>query len=168
MSLSNLAIARRIQAARRHIQSGECAHARDELDQVPAEFQSTPPVLKLRWQIAIRERSREGALSIAQTLVKTDPESPVSWIALSISLTAVRRHSEAIQELLRGAEQVHPCDRAFLVYEMAMIQCRQRRLNSARKLLGIAFDADPSLKLRALEDHNLRPLWDQFATPIIH
>ena len=49
---------------------------------------------------------------------------------------------------------------AIIYYNLACYECQSNKIESAKQYLKQAFRIDPNWRLEALEDEDLKPLWD--------
>ena len=134
------------------------AEADAELDNITASLRAHPKVLEVRWQIYANLEKWEGALEIASALVTMRPDWANGWIYKASSLTELNRHEEAYETLSAAAARF-PSDE-IIPYDLACVCCALKRLEEARIWLGKAIEAGGrEMKLRALDDPDLTPLW---------
>jgi tetratricopeptide (TPR) repeat protein len=65
----------------------------------------------------------------------------------------------AARNILIDALRKFPSE-AIIYYNLACYDCRSNRIDSAKQYLRQAFRIDPNWRLQALEDEDLKPLWD--------
>ena len=150
-----------LQAAQGWVELGNHIEADAELDNIAANLRAHPDVLNVRWEIYAAAKKWEAALDIAAALIQLDPESPLGWVNRSYALHELKRTAEARDNLLRVVDKFP--DTATMRYNMACYECQLGRLEQAKQWLGKAFalgDAE-ELKLAALDDRDLEPLWRQ-------
>jgi tetratricopeptide (TPR) repeat protein len=129
-----------------------------ELDQIAASLRAHPKVLEVRWQIYAYLEKWDGALDNASAIVKMVPEWSSGWIYRASSLTELNRQQEAY-ETLSAAAALFPGDE-IIAYDLACVCCTLNRVDEAREWLGKAVEAGgDEVKLRALDDSDLEPLW---------
>jgi tetratricopeptide (TPR) repeat protein len=129
-----------------------------ELDKIDASLRAHPKVLEVRWQIYANLEKWAAALDIASAIVKMVPEWPSGWIYRASSLTELNRQEEAY-ETLSAAAALFPGDEIIL-YDLACVCCAMARLAESKSWLGKAIEAGGNeIKLRALDDPDLEPLW---------
>jgi Flp pilus assembly protein TadD len=86
------------------------------------------------------------------------PEWPSGWIYRASSLTELNRHQEAY-ETLSAAAALFPTDE-IIPYDLACVCCALKRFDEVRTWLGKGIDVGgKDVKLRALDDPDLEPLW---------
>jgi predicted Zn-dependent protease len=152
-------------AAQGWIELGNPEEANEELEQITAENRAHPAVLEVRWQIYAQAKKWDAALDIASALVQMVPEHPLGWVHRSYCLHELKRTEEARDNLLRVVEKF-PED-PIMRYNLACYECQLGRLEQAKNWLEMAFKlGDPKkIKLMALEDPDLKPLWREIGQP---
>jgi Flp pilus assembly protein TadD len=149
---------RHLQAAQGWCELHAFAEADAELDKIAASLRAHPKVLEVRWQICANLEKWADALDIASAIVKAVPEWPSGWIYQASSLTELNQQKEAY-ETLSAAAALFPKDEIIL-YDLACICCALKRVDEARSWLGKAIGAGGNeIKLKALDDSDLEPLW---------
>jgi tetratricopeptide (TPR) repeat protein len=147
-----------LQAAQGWCELHAYTEADAELDKIDASLRAHPKVLEVRWQIHANLEKWAGALDIASAIVKMVPEWPSGWIYQASSLTELNRQHEAY-ETLSAAAALFPRDE-IIMYDLACVCCALKRVEEAREWLGKAIEAGgKEIKLRALDDSDLEPLW---------
>ena len=66
---------------------------------------------------------------------------------------------EAAREILLNAEPEFPKE-AIIKYNLACYYCQLAEIKSAKEYLNKAFEVDSTWRLQALDDEDLRLLWD--------
>ncbi len=138
---------------------GDVAEAQAELNEISPRFRTHPVVLEVRWNIYARTKKWDLALQIASALIRTVPEHPLGWIHRSFCLHELERTTEARDNLLHVVDKFRVS--ATVRYNLARYECRLGRLDQARLWLRKALRLGNArkLKLAALDDPELRPLW---------
>jgi len=74
---------------------------------------------------------------------------------------ATRRANDlnAARDILVASLSKFPRE-AIIYYNLACYDCQLNRIESAKQYLNQAFEIDPNWRLHALEDEDLKPLWD--------
>ena len=150
---------RHLEAALGYLALGMHQDAWDELESLPPAIRADDTVLELRIQIYQGLGKWKSARILAESLAKRSPENPNWWILWAFSLR--REESvEAARAVLLEAAAVHP-DVALIPYNLACYACVLGQLESARKLLDVAFSMDGVLKRVALDDPDLDPIFGE-------
>jgi Flp pilus assembly protein TadD len=98
------------------------------------------------------------AATVASHLVKVEPENEAWWINLAYSI----RRSEGIEQaeaILLRARVIHP-KVAMIAFNLACYASVTGRMEDAKERLRNAIDLDKDIRGLALDDEDLRPLWD--------
>ena len=101
------------------------------------------------------------AAAVASHLVKVEPENEAWWINLAYSL----RRSEGIDQaeaILLRARAIHP-KVAMIAFNLACYASVTGRMEEAKERLRMAIDLNKDVRKLALDDEDLRPLWDWIA-----
>jgi Flp pilus assembly protein TadD len=99
---------------------------------------------------------------MAKQMVKMLPAEP-KW---PLDLAYATRRSDSLQAaraVLLEAEQRHPSV-AAVKFNLACYECQMGDTESAKRRLQAAFALDESLRLKALDDPDLEPLWTSLGT----
>ena len=133
--------------------------ANAELENITPENRGHPAVLEVRWQIYAKAKKWDAALDIASALVQLVPEHPLGWVHRSYCLHELKKTNETRDNLLRVVDEF-PED-SIMRYNLACYECQLGRLEQAKIWLQKAFAVCDSkkMKLMALEDADLEPLW---------
>jgi predicted Zn-dependent protease len=148
-----------LQAAEGWLELGNHIEADAELDNIAANLRAHPDVLKVRWEIYAAAKKWEAALDIAAALIQSDPDAPLGWVNRSYALHELKRPTEARDNLLRVVDKF-PAS-ATMRYNLACYECQLGRMQQAKQWLEKAFALGDAkeLKLAALDDPDLEPLW---------
>src|SRR6476660_8836405 len=96
--------------------------------------------------------------AVASHLVKVDPETVGWWISLAYAL----RRTESIERaeaILLLAQKIHP-KAAMIAFKLACYASVTGRMENAKERLRNAIELDKDVRILALDDEDLRPLWD--------
>ena len=150
-----------LQAAQGWLELGNHIEANEELERITPQLRAHPGVLKVRWEIYAAAKKWEATLDIAAALIQLDPDDPLGWVHRSYALHELKRTAEARDNLLRVVDRF-PIS-ATMRYNLACYECQLGRLEQAKGWLENAFRLGDAkkMKLRALDDHDLEPLWKQ-------
>ncbi len=150
-----------LSAAMGWLELGNLAEAGSELEQIVPPFRSHPHVLVTRYEICAKAGEWDAAAEIARTLTQLEPHRPGAWISLAYAVR--RKPGGGIPEaraILVQARQAFP-EEQIIAYNLACYECQLGDLTAARSWLAKARalgDAN-RVKLMALEDPDLKPLW---------
>ena len=98
------------------------------------------------------------AAAVANHLVKVEPENEAWWINLAYSV----RRSEGIEQaeaILLKAQALHP-KVAMIAFNLACYASVTGRMVEAKERLRNAIKLDKDIRGLALDDEDLKPLWD--------
>ena len=146
------------QAAAGYVELGMFLEANTELDKIDPFNRAAPEVLALRIEIYRGLAKWELMQAIAKRLAEFQPDD-IQW---TISLAYATRRVESIgaaKEILLNAEPKFPKE-AAIKYNLACYFCQTGDIKTAKNYLKKAFEIDLSLRMAALEDEDLKPLWD--------
>ena len=102
------------------------------------------------------------AAAVASHLVKDDPETAGWWITLAYALRRTESVEKADAILLR-ARVIHP-KIALIAFNLACYASVMGRMEEAKKRLRHAIELDKDIRGLALDDEDLKPLWDWIAS----
>jgi len=95
---------------------------------------------------------------IAKRLKEFEPDN-VQW-RISLAYATRRAYSiDVAMEILLNAEAKFPRE-AAIPYNLACYYCQGGEMETAKRYLKKAFEIDLDLRTAALEDEDLKPLWD--------
>ena len=157
----------RLRAAEGWLELGDSPEANAELDNITPALRAHPAVLAVRWQIEAKAGRWDQAHEIARALTELVPEECSVWVWRAY---AVRRMAgggiEQARELLRGMVEKFPRE-WVLPYNLACYACQLGHVEQARDWLqkALALGNARALKLMALEDPDLEPLWKDLGKP---
>jgi tetratricopeptide (TPR) repeat protein len=148
-------------AAQGWLELGDHIEANEELENITPQLRAHPDVLKVRWEIYAAAKKWEATLHIAAALIQLDPDDPLGWVHRSYALHELKRTAEARDNLLRVVDKF-PIS-ATMRYNLACYESQLGRLEQAKNWLEKAFALGDArkLKLAALDDPDLQPLWKE-------
>jgi tetratricopeptide (TPR) repeat protein len=146
------------QAAVGYVELGMFLEANSELDKIDPFNRAAPEVLALRIAIYRGLEKWELMREIAKRLAEFQP-SNVEW-TISLAYATRRAYSiQAAKEVLLNAEPRFPKEPA-IKYNLACYFCQTGDIETAKNYLKKAFKVDLNWRMAALEDEDLKPLWD--------
>ena len=148
-----------LEAAAGWIQLGDYDSANDELEKIRAEWRAHPDVLDLRWLIYSHHEQWDACLDIASAIVKMASDRVWGWVHKAYSLRrATGGGIEKAKPVLLEAAKLFPDD-SMIQYNLA---CYCAQLDAAKEHLGKSYELGDAqqIKLRALDDDDLKPLWE--------
>ena len=146
------------EAAVRYVELRMFLDADAELERIDPFNRAAPEVLAVRVAIYHGLKKWEAMREIAKRLADFQPED-VQWI---ISYAYATRRAESIaaaKEVLLNAEAKFPIE-AIIKYNLACYFCQTEDIETAKSYLKKTFEIDPNWRSLALEDEDLKPLWD--------
>ena len=146
------------EAASGYVQLGMYLEADAELDEIDPFCRAAPEVLAVRLEIYAGLKKWELMQVVAKRLAEFQPND-IQW---TISLAYATRRADSLQaakEILSNAESKFPKD-AIIKYNLACYCCQLGESENAKNYLKTAFEIDSTWRLKALDDEDLRPLWD--------
>ena len=132
--------------------------ANAELDKIDPFNRAAPEALALRIAIYRGLEKWELMQEIAKRLTEFQPDE-VQW---PISLAYATRRADSIQaakEVLLNAEPKFP-KAAAIKYNLACYFCQTGEIQNAKNYLQKAIEIDLNWRLAALEDEDLKLLWE--------
>ena len=152
-----------LSAAQGWAELGNPAEARAELAQIAEGHQIHPDVLEVRWLICAQEGRWDEGLQVARSLLRAAPERASGWLHQSY---AIRRAEDggvkkALEALLPAMDQFPK--EAIIPYNLSCYSCLLDDLDTARLLFkrALAIGNKEEIKLMALADSDLEPLWPE-------
>src|SRR5262252_7455807 len=145
-------------AAVGYVELGMFQEANDQLENIDPFNRAAPEVLAVRIAVCHGLKKWELMRELAKRLAEFQPDD-VQW---TISLAYATRRTDSIQaakEILLNAESKFPKE-AAIKYNLACYFCQTGDINTAKNYLKKAFEIDLSWRMAALEDKDLKPLWD--------
>ena len=131
------------------------------LEEIAPEDKNRTEVLGMRVQLYMAAKKWDMAAAVASHLVKVEPENEVWWISLAYSVRRVEGVEKAEAILLR-AQSIHP-KVAMIAFSLACYASVTGRMEEAKERLRHAIDLDKDFRRLALDDEDLKPLWDWIA-----
>src|SRR6478672_7910921 len=137
---------------------GMFLEANEQLENIDPFNRVVPEVLALRVDIYSGLQKWDLTREIAERLYESDPTN-IQWV---VSYAYAMRRTESVnaaRDILINALPKFP-RQAIIYYNLACYDCQSNRIESAKQYLRQAFRIDPNWRLQALEDEDLKPLWD--------
>ncbi|MEQ1858433.1 MAG: hypothetical protein ABMA13_00700 [Chthoniobacteraceae bacterium] len=146
-----------LRAASGYIALGMNLDANAELEKIIPEHRHLPQVLVFRLQIYHALEKWELMQTVAKRLATTEPENPQWWASWASATRRADSIDAARLILVNGLER-HPAS-AVILYNLASYLCQLGNLEESKAKLKLAFELDDSLRLQAMEDEDLEPVW---------
>ena len=151
-----------LEAAAGWIQLGDYNSANDELEKIRAEWRAHPDVLDLRWLIYSHHEQWDACLDIASAIVKIASDRVWGWVHKAYALRrATGGGIEKAKPVLLEAAKLFPDD-DIIQYNLACYCAQLGQLDAAQEHLDKSYEIGDAkqIKLMALDDDDLKPLWD--------
>ena len=152
---------RHVLASSGYLELGMFDEAAQVLEEIKPEEKTRNEVLGARVNLYMAARKWDMAAAVASHLVKVDPETAGWWISLAYALRRTESVEKAELILLR-AQAIHP-EVAMIGFNLACYASVTGRFEEAKVRLRDAIELDKDLRGLALDDEDLRPLWDWIA-----
>jgi Flp pilus assembly protein TadD len=152
---------RHVLASSGYLELGMLDDAALALEEIEPEDKSRNEVLGARVVLYIAAKKWDMAATLASHLLKVEPENEAWWINLAYSV----RRSEGVEKaeaILLRAQAIHP-KVAMIAFNLACYASVSGRMEDAKERLRNAIDLDKDVRILALEDEDLKPLWDWIA-----
>jgi Flp pilus assembly protein TadD len=131
------------------------------LEEIEPEDKTRNEVLGARVNLYVAAKKWDMAAAIASHLMKVEPENEGWWISLAYSM----RRSEGVEKaeaILLRAQAIHP-KVAMIAFNLACYASVTGRMDDAKERLRHAIDLDKNIQKLAINDEDLKPLWDWIA-----
>jgi tetratricopeptide (TPR) repeat protein len=135
--------------------------ANAELEEIDPDVRHVPEVLAIRVYIYSALKRWELMQTVAKKLAQHDPDNPawsVSWAYATRRVDSI----EAARIILVSAVEQFP-NVAIFHYNLACYECQLGQLEEAKARLRRAFELESHYRIMALEDEDLKPLWDSLS-----
>lgn len=144
-------------AASGYLELGMLDEAALEIEEIPPEEKMRREVLVMRLEIYRSAKAWDAMEAVANHLTCLEPEEPAWLVSKAL---AARRTQGILQARILLEEGLprfpqHP----LLHYNLACYLCQLGEQETAKRKLQRAFELDASLRLIALDDPDLEPLW---------
>ena len=139
--------------------------AEDQRDFIPksnSRWRVHPDVLDMRWLIYAHHEQWDACLNIASTIVKMVPDRVLSWVNKAYSMRWANDGSiEKAKPVLLEAAELFPGD-STIQYHLACYCSQLGQLDAAQEHLHKSYELGDAkqIKLMALDDEDLKPLWE--------
>jgi len=165
MPPSSITTRRRLEYAKGYIELGMIKEASEELEAISNEARTTVEVQRVHVDLYMEAKRWDQVVNAAKPVCEATPTDDGAWIAWAYALRELQRVKEA-QDVLLRAEPLHGATCAVLHYNLACYACLLGQMQEARRRLSLACKMDENSKAAAMEDDDLRALWDDIAAGI--
>jgi predicted Zn-dependent protease len=154
---------RHLDAAEGWLGLGDWLEANEELERITPAMRAHPFVLHVRWSIYAKANRWEMAAEVARGISEMLPDNSWGWIQWAYSLHELKRTKEAQGVLLPVVDKFP--DESMIQYNLACYACQLGELKEAFQWLEKAIDSagNEDVRLTALDDPDLEPLWNQIS-----
>jgi Flp pilus assembly protein TadD len=149
---------RHVLASSGYLELGMFDDAALVLEEIAPEDKNRNEVLGTRVNLYMAARKWDMAAAVASHLVKVDPETAGWWINLAYSVRRIEGIEKAEAILLRS-QTIRP-QVAMIAFNLACYASVAGRMEEAKERLRHAIELDEEARKLALEDEDLKPLWD--------
>jgi Flp pilus assembly protein TadD len=118
-------------------------------------------VLGARVALYMAAKKWDMAAAVASHFVKVEPENAAWWISLAYSVRRIEGVEKAEAILLR-AQSIHP-KVAMIAFSLACYASVTGPMEEAKERLRHAIELDKDIRGLAIDDKDLKPLWDWIA-----
>ncbi len=130
----------------------------NELEELPPEVRHLCDVILLRVQILNGLEKWESAATIGVGALRHYPLCGPLYLAAAYATRRFMNVTDAKVVLLSGESVLN--DDAIFHFNLACYDCLLRNPEYAKDRLRRAFALDRNFKIKALDDEDLKPLWD--------
>jgi Flp pilus assembly protein TadD len=131
------------------------------LEEIAPEEKTRNEVLGARVNLYMAAKKWNMVAAVASHLVKLDPGTAGWWISLAFAVRRIEGVEKAEAILLR-AQKMHPRV-AMIAFNLACYASVMGRMVEAKEGLRCAIKLDKDIRALALDDEDLKPLWDWIA-----
>ena len=146
------------QAAAGYVELGMFLEANTELEKIDPFNRAAPEVLAVRIGIYRGLEKWKLMQEVAKRLADFQPDD-VQWTTSLAYATRRADSIEAAKEVLLNAESKFPKE-AAIKYNLACYFCQTGEIQNAKNYLKKAFEIDLNWRMAALEDEDLKLLWE--------
>lgn len=133
-----------------------------KLEEIDPDVRHVPEVLAVRLQSYCGLKKWELMQTVASKLAKHDPNE-VQW---AVSWAYATRRADSIEiarNILLHALERHP-EATILHFNLACYECQLVNMEEAKERLGRTVELAPQWRMLAMEDEDLKLLWDSLGS----
>jgi tetratricopeptide (TPR) repeat protein len=149
---------RHLTAAQGYVELGMHCDAEAELEEIEPEVRHVPEVLQVRVDIYHALKKWDLLQPVAKKLALFDPQNSQWWISWAYATRRVDSIEAARLILVNALEAIS--NEAMIHFNLACYECLLGNVEEARSRLTKAITLDSELRLMALQEKDLEPLWD--------
>ena len=132
--------------------------AANEIEKIAPDEKTCKEVMEFRLELAVVAKSWDMAATLGKVLTRADPDSVQLWIQYAYAVRRLESVENAEKILLRAME-IHP-EEPMIRFNLACYASVTGRIAEAKKRLGEAIEINEGMRQLALDDEDLKPLWD--------
>lgn len=154
-----------LRAAEGWLELGNETEALRELENISSAEKEHPVVLEMRFQILAKKGAWDQCRDIAALITQQLPNFAGGWLHLAYATRrATGGDEQAAFDILQPVSEKFP-EEPTIPYNLACYVCQLGKLTEAREWLKRAFaiGGEKQMKLMALNDADLKPLWGEIA-----
>jgi predicted Zn-dependent protease len=131
------------------------------LDEITPTLRGHPAVLEVRYHIYAAAKKWDYAAEIARAITELNPDSSFGWVQQAYALHELKKTQEAWNLLLPVVDKFP--GEYIVCYNLACYAAQLGNLKAARSWLqkAIKLAGNNQIKLMALDDPDLEPLWKE-------
>jgi tetratricopeptide (TPR) repeat protein len=152
-----------LESAFGYVELGMLEQADAELEELNAIWRARPELLGIRLAVYLGLQKWKQMESVAQSLVEADPQEPAHFGYLAFA-TRYARSIAAARAILFQAAKLHPRN-AMIQFNLACYEAQLGNLPAAKAYLNRATELDSKLSVEAIDDPDLKPLWESLSEP---
>jgi tetratricopeptide (TPR) repeat protein len=153
---------RHLQFASGYLALGMLNEATEEMALIPPQDWARPEILTVRIDLHSAKKEWGMVVGYGEQLARRYPKKAEGWVSWAFALRELGRIEEAKVVLLE-AEPIHGRKCALLRYNLACYCCLLGDQVAAKAWLSRACKMDSKLKESALDDEDLKAMWDDIA-----
>ena len=139
-----------------HLKMHDEANA--ELENLPSELLTNPTVLLARMDLVMEMKKWEEGALLGDSLCELWPSELEFWFRTAYCQHELKRTLKAKQTLLNAPPAIR--ETATFNYNLACYETQLGDIKEGKRLLEIAIAKNKVFREEALDDPDLKPLWD--------
>ncbi|MDB6126287.1 MAG: repeat-containing protein [Verrucomicrobia bacterium] len=153
---------RRLEFAAGYLELGMTTEAAEEIEAIEGTARLSAEVMRVRADLHMQAKQWDLLHAVSRELMRQRPEDEKGWVYTAYALRELERIVEA-KAVLIEAEARHGQACAVLHYNLACYHCLLGEIPAAKTRLAIACRMDGAWRAAALEDPDLRAMWNEIA-----
>lgn len=153
---------RHLEFAAGYLELGMVLEASEELEAIEGPDRLLPDVMRVRADLYMQAKQWDLLLAVGRELMRQRADDEKGWVYSAFALRELERVVEA-KAILIEAESRHGQTCAVLHYNLACYHCLLGEIPAAKTRLAIACRMSAAWRAAALEDQDLKALWDEIA-----